>query len=438
MIPPAECDKETINEDENAPVPIVAETIEVVENIEVTETASDNIADKEEDSHETEITDDNKSEKALEEDKNNLNISADECNKQETCLEENCVEQEEIGTEENAADKKQDEEKTEHVVEDIPCTASIVDLSVNIESQPETKQSDLAKIEDTLPIAEEMEKVEEISEQSEVISSSDGTWKYQWDLPCLASNAEVEAQLAKQKTEAEEISHAETQSELESQACEQTGEELNAMNDGLGQANNNVIEGAADMTESVSEIESKETELDAATCEPEMEKKTEAVNDELDNPESDTNTQFEGESNVSIPELEEVEIKKEEDPISDNAEPNSLESLADEQGEPNTAINNENKHVETAMKDILTDIVDNIASKSENTSLENISDAPADDLISEGGSDGCVSTDEGIAASDDDDKDSCKSEELKKDNAKELAESEIKIENLITEIDEHP
>jgi hypothetical protein len=32
-----------------------------------------------------------------------------------------------------------------------------------------------------------------------------------------------------------------------------------------------------------------------------MEKKTEAVNDELDNPESDTNTQFEGESNVSLP-----------------------------------------------------------------------------------------------------------------------------------------
>eukprot|EP00091_Calanus_sinicus_P020324 TRINITY_DN5477_c0_g1_i1.p1 TRINITY_DN5477_c0_g1~~TRINITY_DN5477_c0_g1_i1.p1 ORF type:complete len:170 (-),score=62.62 TRINITY_DN5477_c0_g1_i1:438-947(-) len=169
-----------------------------------------------------------------------------------------------------------------------------------------------------------------------------------------------------------------------------------------------------------------------------MEKKTEAVNDELDNPESDTNTQFEGESNVSIPELEEVEFKKEETALADNAEPNSLESLEDEKGDAVTATNNENKHVETAMKDILTDIVDNIASKSENTSLENISDAPADDLISEGGSDGCVSTDEGIAASDDDDKDSCKSEELKKDNAKEITESEIKIENLITEIDEHP
>eukprot|EP00090_Calanus_glacialis_P019432 TRINITY_DN2985_c0_g1_i1.p1 TRINITY_DN2985_c0_g1~~TRINITY_DN2985_c0_g1_i1.p1 ORF type:complete len:950 (-),score=328.83 TRINITY_DN2985_c0_g1_i1:224-3004(-) len=484
-----ECNKETINEDENVPVPIVAEMIEVVENIEVTETASDNIADKEEDSHETEITDDNKSEKAMEEDKNNLNISADECNEQETCLEENCVGQEEIGTEEIAADQKQDDAKTELVVEDIPCTASIVDTSVNIESQPETEESDLVKSEDTQPIAEEMEKVEDISEptdvisstdgtwkcqwdipclaseteeesqmknedtepnteevekvediseQNEVISSSDGTWKYQWDLPCLASNDEEESQMTKQRTDTDEISHAETPEELESQDCEQTGEELNPMNDGLGRANT-LIEGTGDMTESVSEIESKEVELDSVTCEPEMEKKTEAVNDELDNPESDANTQEgEGESNVSLPELEEVEIKKEEDPLSDNAEPNSLESLEDEKGDAVTAINNENKHVETDMKDILTDIVDNIASKSENTSLENISDAPADDLISEGGSDGCVSTDEGIAASDDDDKDSCKSEELKKDNAKEIAESEIKIENLITEIDEHP
>merc|ERR1712036_82160 len=114
----------------------------------------------------------------------------------------------------------------------------------------------------------------------------------------------------------------------------------------------------------------------------------------------------------------------------------SLESLADENTSSDKVINNENKHVETAMKDILTDIVDNITSKSEMTSLENVRDAPADDLISEGGSDGCVSTDEGIAASDDDDKDSCKSDEFKKDNAKEVAASEI--ENLITEIDQHP
>jgi len=159
-------------------------------------------------------------------------------------------------------------------------------------------------------------------------------------------------------------------------------------------------------------------------------RETEAVNDELDSA-----TKFEGESNISLPELEEVEMKTENLDM-ENAEPNSLESLDDEKSSSEKAINNENKHVETAMKDILTDIVDNIASKSEMTSLENVRDASADDLISEGGSDGCVSTDEGIAASDDDDKDSCKSDELKKDNAKETATSEI--ENLITEIDQHP
>ena len=87
-----ECNKETTNEDGNTPVPIVAEMIEVVENIEVTKTAADNIADKEEDSHETEITEDNKSEKAMEEDKNDLNISTDKCNEPETCLEENGAE----------------------------------------------------------------------------------------------------------------------------------------------------------------------------------------------------------------------------------------------------------------------------------------------------------------------------------------------------------
>jgi hypothetical protein len=159
-------------------------------------------------------------------------------------------------------------------VEDIPCTASIVDTSVSIESQPETEQSDLMKSEDTQPNTEEIEKVEDISEpsdvisssdeteegtqmktedtepnaeevekvgdiseQNEVISSSDGTWKYQWDLPCLASNTEEESQVTKQRTDTEEISHAETPEELESQDCEQTGEELDAMNDGLERAN---------------------------------------------------------------------------------------------------------------------------------------------------------------------------------------------------------
>ena len=63
---------------------------------------------------------------------------------------------------------------------------------------PKTEQSDLMKSEDTEPNAEEVEKIEDISEQNEVISSSDGTWKYQWDFPCLASNTKEESQMRKQ------------------------------------------------------------------------------------------------------------------------------------------------------------------------------------------------------------------------------------------------
>merc|ERR1711892_1574910 len=116
------CKKEITNEDENATEPDVAEVIEVAEKIEATEIASDNLADKEEDSHEIAITDDNKSEEVMAEDKNNLNISADECNEQGTNLKENCVEQEEICTEEIITDEMQDDEKIDHVVENIPCT----------------------------------------------------------------------------------------------------------------------------------------------------------------------------------------------------------------------------------------------------------------------------------------------------------------------------
>ena len=61
--------------------------------------------------------------------------------------------------------------KTELVVEDVPCTATIVDTLVS----PKTEQSDLMKSEDTQPNTEEIEKVEDISEPSDVISSSDET-----------------------------------------------------------------------------------------------------------------------------------------------------------------------------------------------------------------------------------------------------------------------
>jgi hypothetical protein len=172
-------------------------------------------------------------------------------------------------------------EDTEPNAEEVEKIEGISEQNDVISSSDETEEGTQMKTEDTEPNAEEVEKVGDISEQNEVISSSDGTWKYQWDLPCLASNTEEESQVTKQRTDTEEISHAETPEELESQDCEQTGEELDAMNDGLERANT-CIEGTV-------------------TCEPEMEKKTEAVNDELDNPESDTNTQFEGESNVSLP-----------------------------------------------------------------------------------------------------------------------------------------
>merc|ERR1712106_1217185 len=354
----------------------------------------------------------------------------------------NCVEQEEICTEEIITDEMQDDEKIDHVVENVPCTggeetdrSEETIVNTTVESLTETLNSDLVKSEDSELVPDEIEKVENVSALNDVINSSDGTWKHQWDLPCLASKVEEETVMPVQTPDAEEISREDT-TELETSQFELSNEEeLNAMNEGVESAN--TVTQATDEIESVSEIESKEeaNECSVTPSEPENEKKTEAPNDELDTPEADNATQFEGESNISLPELEEVEMKTENIHL-DDAEPNSLESLEDEKVEAETAINNENKHAETAMKDILTDIVDNIASKSEMTSLENVSDAPADDLISEGGSDGCVSTDEGIAASDDDDKDSCKSDELKKDNAKEIAESEI--ESLITEIDQHP
>merc|ERR1712128_86493 len=428
IISPTECKNEITNEDENATVPDVAEVIEEAEKIEATEIASDNLADKEEDSHEIAITDDNKSEEEMAEDKNNLNISADECNEQETHLEENCVEQEEICTEEIITDEMQDDEKIDHVVENVPCTegeetdrSEETIVNTTVESLTETLNSDLVKSEDSELVPDEIEKVENVSALNDVINSSDGTWKHQWDLPCLASKVEEETVMPVQTPDAEEISREDT-TELETSQFELSNEEeLNAMNEGV-ESVNTVTQATEDKIESVSEMESKEeaNECSVTPCEPENEKKTEALNDELDTPEADNATQFEGESNISLPELEEVEMKTE-----------NIHLV-----EAETAINNENKHAETAMKDILTDIVDNIASKSEMTSLENVSDAPADDLISEGGSDGCVSTDEGIAASDDDDKDSCKSDELKKDNAKEIAASEI--ESLITEIDQHP
>jgi len=410
------------NEIENT-TPIPADEVpEVAENIEVTDRNSDNLVDKEEASHDNGITDDNKSQEVMEEGKNNLNISEDNCNEGDNHLEESCVEQEELGTADISTENIQGDGNEENSEDPLPSNTTS-------DSPSETEVVSLEKTECKEQVSEEIKEEEGVAIPNEAINSSDGIWKCQWDLPCLATKVDEEAVMTMQ---APEMTNEELTEKSENQQSELANEEeLSTMNEALDSSNTD-IEPTDVKIESVTENESKE-EIQAdlvAPCEPENEKKTEAVNDELD-----STTKFEAESNISLPELEEVEMKTENLDM-ENAEPNSLESLDDEKCSSEKAINNENKHVETAMKDILTDIVDNIASKSEMTSLENVTDASADDLISEGGSEGCVSTDEGIAASDDDDKDSCKSDELKKDNAKENATSEI--ENLITEIDQHP
>jgi len=411
--------QKTVNENENTTSIPADKVIEDAENIEVTKSTSDNLVDTEEKIHEVVIIDDDKSKKAIEEEENNLAISADKCNEQDNNLEEKDSQQEEINS--SDCDKKEDQIEDDMICEDSCETVETTQSNISEENpcETETESDNLVKREDTELVSEEIEKIEIVS--TDVITASDGTWKCQWDLPCLASQPN-EATIAVEMTNEGSTEKSEIPQEFSNEG------ELDTMNEALD-SSNTAIQSTVDKIESVSETESKE---EINECEPENEKKTEAVNDELDTPECDSTTQFEGESNISLPELEVVEMKTENTEL----EPSSLESLEDEKDDPETVINNENKHVETVMKDIITDIVDNIASKSEITSLETVSDAPADDLISEGGSDGCVSTDEGIAASDDDDKDSCKSDELKKDNAKELAASEI--ETIITEIDQHP
>merc|ERR1711874_15386 len=419
VISTTEAEQKTVNENENTTGFPTDKVIEDAENIEATKSTSDNLIDTEEKIPEVVIIDDDKSKKAIEEEENNLAISADKCNEQDNHLEEKDSEQEEINSAD--CDKKKDQIEDDMICEDSCETVetTLSNISEDNHCETETESDNLVKREDTELVSEEIEKIEIAS--TDVITASDGTWKCQWDLPCLASQPN-EATVAVEMTNEEK---SECPQEVSNEG------ELDTMNEALD-SSNTAIQSTEDKIESVSETELKE---EINECEPENEKKTEAVNDELDTPECDSTTQFEAESNISLPELEVVEMKTENTEL-DNAEPSSLESLEDEKDVPETVINKENKHVETVMKDIITDIVDNIASKSEITSLETVSDAPADDLISEGGSDGCVSTDEGIAASDDDDKDSCKSDELKKDNAKELAESEI--ETIITEIDQHP
>eukprot|EP00092_Neocalanus_flemingeri_P004055 GFUD01004365.1.p1 GENE.GFUD01004365.1~~GFUD01004365.1.p1 ORF type:complete len:1033 (-),score=421.72 GFUD01004365.1:250-3348(-) len=402
-------------EDKNDDVALVEteQTVEVVQNVETpSDNVQDEILDKEEDDHEAKIEEDDKSESLIEEDKNILPISEEECNNEDTIAEDT-------------------------ITEPVEETVAAVEINEHVE--------------------------EEVSKSDTLLSSTDGIWKCQWDLPSINSNkVEVESTVTMQTPDVEEILTEETAEELETQFELYKEEDSDAKNEQFDELSsldsvNTVIQRTENQMESLPEIVSEEEDdnecldqektnelivehteglvIPLVQDEVEPEQKLEAMNDELEVPESDNTTQVEIESNNSIPELEEVEMKSNEHKeISDDAEPSSLESLDEEKDDEVTAIITESK---IAMQDIVTDIVDTIASKSEITSLENVCDSPADDLISEGGSDGCVSTDEGIAASDDDDKDSCKSGELQKDNAKDIAESEIKIENLITEIDQH-
>jgi len=324
----------------------------------------------------------------LDKNEDSICTPSDECKADEEHLQENTTKQDMISAEEVCVEKLDDEGKT-HVVED--AQHSVDDL-------------------------------EKVSDCNDVIRSSDGIWKVQWSLPCLDGEAAHDKESIDAQKREEEVCDAEELNNMEEQID-------------LTDSVNNVG------IDSVSENEVNEQKFDVecseTSCEPEAEKETEAVNDELDIPDCNDSTSGEAESNISLPELEVVTTDVEK-VVEVETEPNSLESIADEKDDAVTEPTTENKQVINVMKDIVTDIVDNITSESEITSLENVSDAHADDLISEGGSDGCVSTDEGIAASDDEDKDSLKSAELKKDSAKDIAESENKIETLITEIDQHP
>jgi len=400
-------------------------------------------------------------------------------------LGENIEEQKEIDAEEIVTENKHDDEIPINLVEDVESASIEREIeeddeeikntevnsgsSVQVESNLEAETITL--VESGLISEERTVENENVSESTGILDASDGIWKCQWNLPCLESKeVEVESTVTMQTPDVEEISIEETAKEIEPQfELSKEDEELDAKNEQLDELSsfdsvNTVIQRTENQMESLPEIESLEESLqsvvedenecveqtDILNVEPNENSEVlvheagtdslEAVAAEQEIAEVDNTTQMEVESNISLPELEEVEMKADEiNEKVDIAEPSSLDSLEEEKGDEVTSNIDGNKNAETAIKNILTDIVDKIPSNTEITSLENVCDSPADDLISEGGSDGCVSTDEGIAASDDDDKDSCKSGELRKekDNAKEIVESEIKIENLITEIDQH-
>jgi len=334
----------------------------------------------------------------------------------EICESKTNVEEDVICT--KSETNKEEAEQEEEIEEDIGST------EVKVEKIIEEKQ-----IENEVDAT----KNEEVPKVENILDISDGVWKCQWNLSCIDSKKEeADLPMTMQTPDAEEIAVEETTEELQPQFELSKEEEMDDKNGQISELSsfdsiNTVIQRTDNQLESLQDIETQD-ENDTLKEETDIDNKLEAG-------ECENIAEMEDETTTALPELEEVKIKTDvASDVFDNGEPSSLESLEEEKNDEITA---GNKTAETAVQDIITDIVDNIPSQNDMPSLENVCESPADDLVSEGGSDGCVSTDEGIAASDDDDKDSCKSGELKKDNAKEISESEIQIENLITEIDQH-
>merc|ERR1719376_1477108 len=243
-----ESQQEIPNEIENPTTIPADEVTEVAENIEVTDSNSDNLVAKEEESHDNVITDDNKSQEVMEEEK------------QDTV---------EISTENIEGDRNE-----ENNVDDI------LNKTAD-DSTSETENMDLDKTESEEQISEKIKEEESAAPPNEAISSSDGIWKCQWDLPCLATKVNEEAAMTMQ---APEMTNEELTEKSENQQSENPNEEeLSTMNEALDSSNTD-IEPADVKLDSVTENESREEIQEephgsmvahmVAPCEPEDEKET--------------------------------------------------------------------------------------------------------------------------------------------------------------------
>ena len=168
-------------------------------------------------------------------------------------------------------------------------------------------------------VCEDLNEKEKVSVKNEADNQTEESLKGQWDLPRL-TNTVYEAATSLQ---APQIANEELTRKSQNLKSELSNkEELKTVNEPFDNA-------AVDIDPSNTKIdpggenESKEKTA-VAPSEPKKEKKTEAVNSELD-----STTQFEGKSNLSLPELEEVKIKT-DNLETDNTEHSHSQSLADE------------------------------------------------------------------------------------------------------------